>query len=485
MKKKLYIINAQTLRLVIICLLSAILLAGIFATRGAGYIALPILIFFLVGGILDLRFAVWSFIVFVFIPLSYIQRFLFNISHIYIFFTEFLLITAVLSNVIHNKKIIIRKNLFLVATGWFCIALVSAIVNEVNLLAIVINYRWLIYLLAGIYLFESFFDLKMKQKLLKLFVSIGLLNLPVILLQRYWVFKDASIWSADRACGLFSSYTHLVFFQIFCVVLVLLYWVHKKRFFKAHPLILILSLISVLAFSNSRAAWFFLILIIVYILIKFKIIIKNFKLTLIVVASATIGIIVFGYIMTVTYPHRARRRFAHINPAYILEHQFGEDFWEPEGIYHPSRGFYLQRGEAIIYNINLIRKNFPNLIFGMGPGSGERSRIPGLSGRIYEKYGKSNYLARTIVIKNILELGLSGVIIWLLLLFSLYKSNLYGDKNLANRRVHKVTIVLLFLLSFYALILEEMVLVITLSVLLINKESSLQNKNKQIERKYS
>jgi hypothetical protein len=471
-------VKYKTIRIFLLIVLSLGLILGMYFTRGAEYVAIFALIAFAVFGFKDPDFAIMSFITFVFIPFGYMERFVFNVSSFYIFFPELLLIIAFLSNLFRLKKLpkLSVKNVWWVVSFWFFPAFISAAINEVSLFTVLINYRWLIYLLICIVLFNNYFGVGKKEFLLRILVFIGILNLPVIIVQRYWVFISPLIRGADRACGLFSSYTSLVFFQIFCILAVLLYWHQRKRLFKVHPALIILALVSVLALSNSRAAWFFLILAVSYVFIKFKFLIYKPKLIIASVMFLTLSIVIFGYIMTVSYPGRVSRRFAHIRPTYIFRHSFGKDFFDPEPRYLSGGSLYLERGEGIIFGFNLIRENTINLLIGMGPGAGDRSRIPNLNGRIYEKYGESTRLSRTTVMRSVLELGLMGVAIWIFFLLVLYDTKIYRDNSSINRRLLKSTVFLVFLLSFYYRIILSMPFVLIISILLINSESGCNKK---------
>lgn len=422
---------------------------------------------FLPVGILLLtrpHLAAGLFFVSVFLPINYIQRYFFSLPAILVWLPHILLALTVISIFLTKKnQISVSKSLplsyGLAGLAWVTASIFSSVANAQtnSLLTTLLSLRHLFLLFGGIFVFRVLFSAQNQQeKIIKRILIMGIAMLPVTLFQRFYFVMRLDMGSGDMVTGLFAGYPQLVFFQLFCILAVIGWWMQKQNLLPFHPLITIILLYSSLIVSNSKAAIFYFAASVLFLIgLNRKRISLKFLVAFIVMGILAIAsVFVFEQIYFQDYGRSAIDRF------YNLEGAANYLFYES-----PDPQGTLQRGSAVVFVFNLINEKLETLLFGFGPGALGDSRLAGGAGHIYLAYPNMN-LDYSQLSTTLGELGLAGYLAITMLLFAIYSLNRRKEsRQILSTR--KSTVFLLFLYLIYTNILTFPVTALIIGVLSI------------------
>jgi hypothetical protein len=366
------------------------------------------------------NFAVSLFYISVFIPSSYIQRYFFSLPTILLWLPHMSLLLALISVLIaKQKRAPVTKpwpiSFLLVGLAWLLIVFLSLIVNAntSNPIAAILSLRCPFLIYGSILLHRLQFSAKDYQEhLIKNMVWVGLAMLPISVFQRIYFVEYLVLGSGDMVTGLFMSYAGLVFFQLFCIMAVTSWWLNGRRLLPIHPALNIVLLFIPLVISNSKAAPIYFLLVATFLIWQNRRRLSGrlFGTLLFLTIMGIIGTIAFDNVYQVSYG---------VSDSVI------ERWYTPEGVLSyllSNKGSStggLQRGAAIVFNYELIKRENLTLLLGLGPGALSDSRVPGGTGHIYSMYPllllNNNSIATLLG-----ELGLAGIGISIVISASFY-----------------------------------------------------------------
>jgi len=278
-------------------------------------------------------------------------------------------------------------------------------------------------------------------EILKIFLIFAFVNIFMTISQIYFLSNKIIYYGTrDLITGLFNNYFDLVFFQIFCIIVYIVYWRNQIKLIKLPFFFVIGFLLIPIILSNSRAAWLYII-ISIFLLIKYsrlrfskKEISLMVSLGIIVIA----GLITFNNIMEGFYTERSNDSYAYLfNYDYIKNYIFTDDVIAREdNTVHMSRGF------TVIIAYEEIKKSILNSIIGYGSGTTTLSQVVDTHS-LASKYN-TNDLSRISISRILGDFGFLGIslTVILLILFYLNKNNRATVKIISLRKIFTVLIIL-------------------------------------------
>ena len=396
---------------------------------------------------LNIKIGIYLFYISVFIPVTYVERYFIDLPTSLRWFPQlFLGLLLVLSILLKKNKItkdypLLPNSMMWVGIIYLLLVLFSMLINFTSFLAAVWSLRGFILIYGSIIVHRLNFTKKGQEKFIRFLVIIGLIMVPVTLFQRVVIVASRPYQPSvyDMVTGLFASYDDLVLFQIFCVIAVTSWWIHGRKLLPFSPIILIGALFFPLVISYSKAApiYFFVTMIFVFWLCRTRISPKLLAALFVIVIFGILGTIFFDVLFQATGgPYSIVEDLYTVEGA--LKYLLNENATTEGG---------LQRGAALLFNLELIQQEPHGLLIGLGPGSFSSSRIEGATGYIYAMY-PNLYLDFSSLTTMLGELGVSGVLITIVFLISIYflRKPMEGNHLIVLR---KGSIFLLISLLFY------------------------------------
>lgn len=446
---------------VVIILIFAMIIGFLIASQMYSIVAIIIILILTSFLLIKPRLATALYYASVFVPVGYIHRYFFTIPSIILWFPYFLLLIAIISSLLSTYKESLSKtnswSHLLVVILWIVIALISMGVNGSSLIAGLLSFRSLFLISGTILLHRINFSIKKQENLLRFILFMGLLMVPVTLFQRIFFAKE----NPDMVTGLFTAYGDLVFFQIFCILVIISWWINKKKFLNFPSTIITILLFIPLIISNSKAAPLYFFVVMGYMFWLYRRRMSN-RVIIGLLAITVIGIVgtfAFDKIYQLSYRNRSA-----IQSYYTFE---GAKEYLMSTRANSEGG--LQRGAALLFNFNLIKEKPINLVVGLGPGAVSNSRVPGGTGYIYSRYPNLDLNGNSLS-TVVGELGIMGVILLLLLFLSFYKLN--NNESIELVVLRKCTALLGVLLLIYMKVLLSFPITLILGVLSIQPKIS-------------
>lgn len=336
------------------------------------------------------------------------------------------------------------------------------ILNFINLLLYI---SWIIFLGFSVPIFNQYMTNKNINKLLKIFVYIGILNVPITLIQRVILVQHLGLNSPDIVCGVFDVYDELVFFQLFCIGIIFIWWLFDEKIISLPNFIVIVLLLIPLILSNSKGAWLFLFLSILYIIkmILGKISIsKLLKISVPVLFVILISLVFFNELFVDYYKYPFGYKYI-LDKNYIIEYYFGGKTYSSKF----TKGNTLKRGAGILYVYDMLKKDPLRLFIGLGPNNISIRRSPFISNenRVYMEF-KYYDLYKVFVPSLIGGIGITGLIVVSLLI----RNSFFTKRNNSKSKMEylkKYTIFVIIIMSFYFNIAYSTVMYIVLASVLI------------------
>lgn len=423
----------------------------------------------------------WVYFTSIFISFSYIGRFFYSIPSLFRWIPlVMLLVTLSLVVIYPNRKISLRgampKNTLFVLIAFVVFGVISGTFNGSSPVQLVLGLRWVFPLVGAMIVTQFYFKDFDRTRLLRVLLIIGIINFPVALIQRVVFVELLNLGSGDMVAGLFAGYRELVFFQTFCILTVLSYKIKGERLLSfIKPYSLVTFYLLTFALSNSRAVWIFIMISVMFLFWiagreYFYRSLKTFIPLSIVIVTA---IFIFDTIMTDEYS--SRESFGYLTDLELMQdYVFGDDILNPE----LGEDGSLKRGEALVYNLNLIKNNLGTLVLGLGPGAISQSNVSGATGSVVSEIG-SKYLSRNTLSRILAENGMIGLILFLLMLLSFYKNRrnkTETDEGIVLLR--KGTVFLITILLIYYNVHMTEIFGLILAVLFYSNPSKVQRKKR-------
>lgn len=414
--------RTQILRglLVLIVVSLPFILVGFIAALGNyNLLGLVILLPIVVLSVTKPNIATGLFYISVFIPFSYINRYFAPVPIIFLWLPHLTLLLAIfsimLTRIKHFHGVMPLSLPFLFSgIAWIFIAFLSFILTEgeSNPLGAILSLRGPFLIFGSIILHRMQFSADAAQEsLIRKMVWLGLAILPVTIFQRLYFVGYLNLSTGDMVTGPFVTYISLVFFQLFCVMAVLSWWLNGHRLLPLHPALTLILLFASLIVSNSKAAPIYFFIVVMLLLWQYR---RQ-------LSGRLFGGLVFLGILGIAGTIAADNIY---QASYKVSYSYVERWYNPEGILtylldSSSETGELQRGAALVFSYNLIKHESPRLFFGFGPGALSNSRVSGGMGYIYSKYPFLGINSSSIGIL-LGELGLAGIGLLMAISVSLY-----------------------------------------------------------------
>ena len=374
--------------------------------------------FFALWALCKPRVAVTLFYLSVFVPFGYLQRYFVSMPVITLWLPHLFLLFAIVSVLFFSKQtrhtFPLPASLVRVGVLWLGIALASLVYNGSSPVAALLSFRGLFLIFGSVLLHRLLFSTADQERLITALVWIGVAVLPVTLFQRTYLVESLRLGSGDMVTGLFTVYGDLVFFQLFCILAVAGWWLHKKRLISLSPALAVVVLFAPLAISNSKAAPLYFLLSATFLLwlCRSRLSMRLLGAVLVLAIVGATGTVLFDKIFQSSYGRPASVVKTFYNPEAMVSYLLSDRGTASGG---------LQRGAAVVFNYELIKDDPITLLLGLGPGALSDSKVPGGTGRVFARYPNlalnNNQLSTAIGEGGVLTVLFVG-----LLLLSLYRA---------------------------------------------------------------
>jgi len=398
------------------------------------------------------------------VPIETIDRYYFELPSVLKWAAHLSLASAGVSALLllPEQRLRIPRGPLLALLGLMGLALLSCVVNDSGVLALIVAQRgWILALLVMLALKTAYgrFD---RDRLYALLVYAGLASSVVSALQRFLVVPFVSGPDAgDRVTGLFSVGYIQVYFHLFCIAVVLAYWLNGREVIP-HPFRALLVLFLSLGVGNERASLPYLMSVILFVIWRCGLrqsLRRGGRLiaALLVLPGVMLG--VFSLIYQRTYGEEEQRSYgdAMTDQNYLKRYMFGDENTQF------TSGGALRRGAAVLWAWREISDRRDQLLLGEGPGATAESRLPGGTGRLARKY-PGYAINRTSLSMLLADLGLVGLALYALLLASVWRARDPADRP-EHARVREAFVMISAAFSVYANALNEPVHALVLAVL--------------------
>lgn len=369
------------------------------------------------------------------------------------------------------KKIIYResfqfgliKNILLILLFFSIVGLISAILNGTSLITSIFSFRSFLLIFGSIILlYLNRFEKHELSTLLKFILILGLLQLPVVLLQRFVFFKGG-----DAVTGTFEAYPPLVFFILFCIACVVISKFKETKVLPFPFWLLISFYVLTLGLSNAKVTWLYLPILIGFLnrtVLFIKKRRRNILISILVLPLVFAGYLLFKQVYKLGYGFKLDNSIYTIEG--ISRYHFGGAKFGSK--FTGTKGGVLKRGASITYAFDLISDDWRTLFFGYGPGSFSDCSISGGSGR----FKMEGYKLYQITISVLLaEYGILGIIGFCILIWRLY---FYGSPFVKNgdhdyeliAEIMKGLVLIILLMSIYFNVLREPIVWLLVAIII-------------------
>lgn len=409
----------------------------------------------------------YLFIISLFLPIRYIDRYFFQIPNIFRWISH-LLVLYTATVYLFRYGIVSRKIKKIIPgyMGWSflligILSLISAIYNRSSIIVTILGMRYWIFFIALLIVVRlQLPGFENRIEVLKLLIIVGFIQIPVTIFQRVFFFE---LDNPDVVAGLFTGYPDLLFLQIFCLMCVIIWYLNNEKLFNLPNGITITLVVLPLVFSNAKAAWVYLPLIVIFIFRK-KIfssiqIIFNFILLIVFVL---IGAFAFNALYKSAYGGQHDAIVFLTHPSMVVEYLFPT----VPTIENPNR-MILKRGEAILFNYDLISEDPVKMVIGLGPGNLSESQIK--DGQIYgELKSKVVGMDRNTISATLGELGFFGCLLMIIFFGLMYlkTASSFSSADKKFRELRKAIILWVALLVPYYHVFSSLLLLTVMSLIL-------------------
>jgi len=444
---------------------------------------------FFLYSVKQIKFTYWLSIICVFIPINYINRYFAKLPSfakwmpLSIIFICFL---AIITRHLFRKKIVIPKQLSIFFLGLFSFALLSFIANQHTTIvsAIFSSMGLLSFILFTLILNNKDYYLD-NLTVFRLLIGFGIFSSIAAFFQRLVLVELLHINSGDMVTGLLSLDGHYTFYQLFCFIVIFIFWLHGKEIFKrvSNPKLAMLFLASI-AVSDDKASLIFLplIFLIIFFHVRKRLLLKKIKTLLLLFFLLVLSIVLLNF-FSKDKTNDPGFISLMLDPDYVQNNLFGNKY-DVNSEY--AKNGELKRGTALTFNVALISRSTENLVFGKGPGVTSEAQVPGGLGYLSKMYqdldvGRSSYS------QIIAELGFGGILLLLVFLALTYFWKNSPDEPLEYILVRRTTVVLLLLYFAYENLFRSWAFSLVLGSLFIlpyQAKSKAKKLNKKVALQY-
>ena len=423
------------------------------------FIALPLAVLSVVSQpIVGYYFFLFS----IFLPFGYIDRFVTNVPDFLRWLPfVFLLLTSIgcaIQGSLGARSL--PRSVIVASVAFVFVGLISSWHNVSNPVGTILAFRWLFLIIGSVAVTRCAFGPNATRHLYRIMLYLGLFQIPVTVIQRVGFVGKLDLDPGDSVAGLFLGYPDLVFFQIFCIVIVVSHWLRGQKLLAISPIATLMLLLVPIILSNARAAWIFLPLTLTHLIIfaAGKNILKIAGKLLFLSTVFIIGVLAFDRILYSERPEQSMLYLTDLD--YIQQHIFGGETEASE----LERGRF-RRGALIFFLHQTISSSIPALLMGLGPAEVMETAVSGSGGEFYLQHQDLG-LNRNSISVVYGGTGLLGAIAVGFLLFGLYR----GDKSIHfsyNSPERSTAIFLICLMLIYYNVLNSPVVALTIGQVLL------------------
>lgn len=399
-----------------IAFILAVIMAIVLISADAQVIALFIGIFLSVLVFLNAEIAYWIILVNVYLTSSLISAHFPFIGKKIIWITDlmlFVLALKLLADILSKRIDIFKYKINIMLFLLVLLSIVSAIVNGISLTVLscgLRNYfKYVPLFFASIYYFDNE---KLIKKSFTFWIIIGLINVPVALIQ-FFIYRNF-----DYVGGLFSTggsgiLTVYQFLMIGYLFIVAEY--EKLSRWKAIGLSIFLFIPVII--NQTKISFYLLPILLIYIYRNYFVK-KPFK--------AAIMVLLFSflfYLLTLIYTAIVPDFNANdlISPNWLSQYLYSDSYYCGIGS--------LNRFSSVTFAIDNISKNIIRFFIGTGVGNASFSNIPGGMGEYYARY--FNLKIDMVFLSKILwEIGVIGTVLYFFIVFKLWRYSTYCLKRI-------------------------------------------------------
>ena len=392
-------------------------------------------IVFLLGGFLTFVLAAlilvrnkrtlfWTAFIVVFIPIDYIKRFYFEVPSILRWLPMITIVgfAIMVMLLMPRTKAKIPRGMGLSYLAILLLSILSTMATpEAGIGATVVAQRGVMMIFGFIVLLKTIYHRYDKDELFSFVVKAGLASMVVAVWQRFY-YVVLQGFTGDRVTGLFSVDGIFVFFQLFCIVVTMVYWLHEREIIPGYSNNLVLGGLMVsIVVCNDKAAIIYLVVLILYVAstVGFKVVWKNFGKLFLGFAALGVILLIFSLVYNSGYESQGSSSDSLTtyieDPDAIRKYLFGGDKMYQK--FTPAG--QLLRGASVEFAWNLVVEDTYSFLIGLGPGSTQHSNLAGSGGWLDHKYPFYT-IGRVPLGMFLAELGVIGLILQIVFLLSIY-----------------------------------------------------------------
>ncbi|MCK5707921.1 MAG: O-antigen ligase family protein [Candidatus Aureabacteria bacterium] len=400
---------------------------------------------------------------------------------------------ALQDNFLLHKRTPVQR-LFLFVFILSSAGIISCLVNGISIATGIfgLRYYFIIVLMTSI-----FFDFKVLNlnfdNYLRFFVWVGIIQIPFTVLQRV-LFSYAGVTlnvdSSDLICGTYSAYSTLAFMQFLALGIVICYWFRFERPILGKSVMLLNTLLfTPLLLSNSRASFLFFVIFLCLLAVRHikklmrrmaSYTIPSILMLIIMFSGIVFG---FGHLQKQDYNRDLKNEYAFDHMLEYISRPSSDSF---EQFYFKNKDPRMGRLAAIITSYELITQDILKAFLGLGPGNTQKSDVLKQNGQYYQSFGVLSGLGRNQLSLTLSELGLLGLLLFILLFFwllncinSIKKFNILKHEILLD--VYIIIVFLIFIFSIYSRILTDYAIILCVSFFIATLQHEYLVANKIID----
>ncbi len=360
----------------------------------------------------------WVAFVTPFFPIAYIDRYYFDLPSAlkWIPFLGVFFAGAAAMLLLPRLRAEIPRSLIAAYAAIVLVSLGSMALNDTHWAAFLVSQRGWVVLFAALLAMKTAYGVYGKGEIFGFMVTAGMISSGICILQRIFVVPFVGGDDpGDRVTGLFPVGFISLFFHLFCIGIVLSYWLEGRKVVRWHPGWVLLLLVGGIGSANQKAALPYLFAMLGFIILTAgAATLRGRSLRLGPLVAALVApallLMIFTSVYDSAYERSSESYSASIlDPDYLERYLFGD-----ENVKFTPSGRLL-RGGAIVFAHRLVSRDVPHLLVGMGPGSTSESRVPGAAGHLSQRY--PGYAIDRVALSMFLaETGFVGIAMHLVLL---------------------------------------------------------------------
>ncbi|MEZ4774707.1 MAG: hypothetical protein R3D00_16095 [Bacteroidia bacterium] len=364
----------------------------------------------------------WISYILCFTPLGYLSRFFnvkgpFNLN----WFAFFALVALAFGTALFRiNKTYYPRGPVLIYLGIALISVMSMLLNYITPFSVIFPQRGYLMMFAYFALFRTIYEYYDKEDIFSFIVITGILSGFYAIFQRMVFVTILKIGSPDMVTGFFPADGGFNYFQLICIIILVVYWFQEKPM-KNLPVSVptaLLLIVGSFAFANDKVVFIFLLIIIGAIITQtgIEVIRKHLPKLFAGFIFLTIVGIVFSDYQDEAYSSDGGATTAEkmMDIEFYKAYIFGDE--SDEGKF--AKGGQLKRGAAVVVAFEQIQKSPFHVLFGRGPGSTSQNSVRGAEGEL-EKLFPGWEIGRTALSWYIAETGILGMIFQILFIISI------------------------------------------------------------------